>query len=113
MADMTLPFGVDWWLEYITQSYFISSGGTALGASHKWSLDFRKGNISIPTTLIGSIAVDSGASNVQRNGPPVVVGALLDVTNNPVISIDAIKTGTPGDVQLLTPFTVYARIVAV
>jgi hypothetical protein len=110
-ADMALPFGTDWWLSYITTSFLVNSGGSALSASHKWSLDFKKGSLAVPATAVGSITIDSGSSNVNRNGL-LTVGALLDVTNNPVISLDGVRTGTPGDLQLATIFTVYARIVA-
>jgi hypothetical protein len=111
-ADMSLPFGTDWYIHYLTSSFFISSGGTALSGSHKWVLGFMKGTASVPSTSLGTISIDSGSSNIHRNGVPLAVNALLDVTNNPIISIDATKTGTPGDMQLLSAFTVYARIVA-
>lgn len=110
-ANMGLPFGTDWWISYITASVNVAAGGSALSASHKWSLDFFKGTATVPTTSIGSIVFDSGSSAVNRNGL-LTVGALLDVTNNPVISLDATRTGTPGDLQLFSPFVVYARIVA-
>lgn len=112
MASIVTTVGSDVWIDSIGIAIQVSSGGTALSASHKWSCDFKLGNATIPATALASIVIDSGASNVMQ-ARSVAVGALRGAEDtNPVVSMDIVKTGTPGDLGNTAPFNVFYRIVA-
>lgn len=78
------------WAETLRVSFFVT-GGTALGASHKWvcSLLTRPGGSTIAT-----VNIDSGASDTWRVGS-ASIGAVVASTEFEM-EVVATKTGTPG-----------------
>lgn len=94
----------DLWIETF-EGYFFISGGTALGASHKWVCTLTKQPAG---TVLGTINIDSGASSAFRSSGQVSVGALLG-TANFEFDVTATKTGTPG--TLFADFNVWCRLV--
>lgn len=86
----------DIWLERLAAGFLVV-GGTALGASHKWVLTIQKGVDGTATfTTVGTLNIDSGASDVNRQ-LGVAINALVNGgTVHAVIRFQATKTGTPG-----------------
>lgn len=82
----------DLWLVELRSVFIVAAGGTALGASHKWVLTYNK---QPAASLIATINIDSGASNVYRT-IVASIGALLGTTNY-AVDATATKTGTPGN----------------
>lgn len=83
--------GNDIWVEDFQAWFFVGSGASALSASHKWvGVLTRTGG-----TGIGTINIDSGASNAHRQSSIVAVDALLGGTTFE-LQVIWTKTGTPG-----------------
>lgn len=104
--DATAPWaGVyDLWLEDFQAAFFVS-GGTALGASHKWVCTLVKQPAG---TTIATINIDSGASDTWRNSGQIAIDALLGTTNF-TFSVASTKTGTPGSLFIFP--VIYYRLV--
>jgi hypothetical protein len=100
--------GADIWIESVRTAFFVNSGGTALGASHKWVATVFKAEAGNATS-IATVNVDSGASASWRTDKQTI-NALLGTT--PLVSwrVDWTKTGTPG--TLLSVIAVLYRVVA-
>lgn len=94
------------WIESASVAFFVSSGGTALGASHKWVGALARHPSG---TAVATFNVDSGASNSNRR-LDVAVNALMG-TSDTFFEIDWTKTGTPGNLTAYNPLIRY-RIVA-
>jgi len=92
----------DVWLEDSITSFFIS-GGTALGASHKWVITGTKnpGAAALATTIA---TIASGASSVWRQ-EIVAHNALLTAGTYFNVDLTHTKTGTPGTFRGQVTFT--------
>jgi hypothetical protein len=80
---------------------FVASGGTALGASHKWVASVFA---SPSSTSLGTLDVDSGSSNTHRR-IAASSAAVIDASDMR-LTVTWTKTGTPGD---LTPAPVVVQ----
>jgi len=90
----------DLWVEDFQAAFYVT-GGTALGASHKWVCRL----IKYPAAgVMATINIDSGASDAWRNSGQVAIDALMGTTNFEV-EVDAAKTGTPGTLQFMPSMT--------
>ena len=100
-----LDGGSDIWLVSLNMGFQVASGGTALGASHKWVVTVNKGVAGAGTeTTISTLSIASGSSAVWR-GVPDTIGALMNGgTTHSIILATATKTGTPGN--LYTSITI-------
>lgn len=83
-------------------AFLVVTGGTALGASHKWVLTL---STQPAGTLVSTLNIDSGASNTWRavndTGDDVI-----DATSSQVaIEMTATKTGTPGNLTFVVSVT--------
>jgi hypothetical protein len=92
------------WMERVVIPFFVSSGGTALGASHKWDVDLL---LDPSGTSYGSTTINSGASNTWRQAN-TTVGVVVPATDFET-SVTVTKTGTPGDLRIF-PQLMYRRI---
>lgn len=84
-----------WWVDH-QLSFIVQSGGTALGASHKWvgtvlGLD----SAAASTGTIATVNIDSGSSAVWRQ-VTTAIGA-VKVTGSLLYTTTWTKTGTPGN----------------
>lgn len=101
--------GSDLWLLDCLTTFFIS-GGTALGASHKWvGVIAKLDTADSPTTLI-TVNIDSGSSNAWRQDVQSIGALLSTAASFPAIRGVWTKTGTPGTLRAMTEITY--RIVA-
>lgn len=107
-----LSGGSDLWIVQASTDFLVSSGGTALGASHSWIatlIGVTDGGTA--TTTLATLSVNSGASAVARN-VNVAVNALM---NNGVVkralNVTWTKTGTPGAMRYAPVMFTY-RVVA-
>ena len=90
--------GSDIWIEDHMVGFFVV-GGSALGATHKWTGSVRKSNIDAGTvTVIATPAIDSGASSVFRRLAPTAIDALLGT--NVTVSTSWTKVNTPGNLYV-------------
>jgi hypothetical protein len=90
---------------------FFVSGGTALGASHKWVGQLSKVPTGNTDTSVGSaVNIDSGASSVWRESSQVIDALLNNGTIHYEFGGTWTKTGTPGNLFVYTNLTY--RIVA-
>lgn len=87
-------------------SFFVNSGGTALGASHKWVCTLVKQPAG---TTIATVNIDSGASSAWRNSGAVSIAAAIATTEFE-LEVVSTKTGTPGNPYILPRLTY--RIIA-
>jgi hypothetical protein len=89
---------------------FVNTGGTALGASHKWTLTLDKGADGT-ATLTNVVTADLASGN---NGNRLVTTAINALLNNGTthdgFRFSVAKTGTPG--AIFTTVRVAYRIVA-
>ena len=87
--------GTDVWLEDFTSQCFVTGGGSALSASHKWVGVLAKRDSASAATTLATHNIDSGSSGVWRTFGPTAIDALLGSTYF-AFSIGWTKTGTPG-----------------
>lgn len=85
--------GLDILVENQQVFFLVESGGTALGASHKWvGSIFTRPN----TVALGTIDIDSGSSNAYRQVSDAT-DTVVDLTSGDVgLTLGWTKTGTPG-----------------
>lgn len=96
----------DLWLESFQLVFYIT-GGTALGASHKWVSVLGKVAPAATVTTVATVNIDSGASDTFRTSL-VAINALLGTTNVN-FQVSHTKTGTPGTIHAL-PRIVYRLV---
>jgi hypothetical protein len=92
-APVPIGRGLDIFVEDADCFFLVESGGTALDGSNKWV-----GAVVAPvgTTTIGSLTIDSGASNSLRSAT-VAIDTVVDITSSNVgLRLQWTKTGTPG-----------------
>lgn len=94
------PRIVDYW------AGFFVSGGTALGASHKWVCELKN---AVSGTVLGTININSGASNAWRSSGAVSVATNVAITEFE-LEVLSTKTGTPGTLYLL-PMISYRLVI--
>lgn len=88
--------GSDVYLAACLTSFYVA-GGTALSASHKWVGTLSKANTAGASSL-GTITIDSGASDQWRPAATITINAAADIASNYVaLEINWVKTGTPGN----------------
>lgn len=104
-AYKLMPLSEAIWVENLYYLFFVNSGGTALGASHKWVLTLRIGDGG---TTISTVNIDSGASNAFRGSSNLAINQAT-TTSDLVLEWSATKTGTPGSLQSW-PRVEYRRI---
>lgn len=97
-----LSGGSDIWLEDMQAGCFINSGGTALSASHKWtvSLGFGRDNTALTYDTKGTVVFDSGSSNVPRMGSSAMDTLMNNGTTHGIIAVTWLKVGTPGSLRI-------------
>jgi hypothetical protein len=98
----------DIWLVAVNMVAFIAAGGTALGASHHWTLNLYTRSTAGVDTLRAQCVLNSGA-NSYRLVSDVAIGAAMGVATWFVFTVA--KVGTPGTWQGTADITY--RIVAV
>ena len=90
--------------------FTVASGGTALGASHKWEGNVAKFDGTGAQTAIANPSISSGTSGTYRRITTTINALLRNGTDFFIITTDWTKTGTPGT---LNPYeTITYRIVA-
>jgi hypothetical protein len=105
--------GTDIWIEDFTVVALISSGGSALSASHKWVGSLMKVDASNAGTSMGTCSIDSGTSSPTWHNRKADIDALLGTTATySHVRLDWTKTGTPGALNITAPFAITYRIVA-
>jgi hypothetical protein len=92
------------YIERAVVSFHVASGGTALGASHKWVGTLID---SAASTVYATINVDSGSSGIWRNTAPAVLAAVS--SGSIAMQVGWTKTGTPGGLYALV--TINYRLV--
>jgi len=89
---------------------FLVTGGTALGASHKWVGGFGWVDAAGVLTPVATINIDSGASGTWRESTVTLsAGDNTHTLPKPRIGTSWTKTGTPGTLTVLEEF--YYRLV--
>lgn len=107
--NTSMGVGTDIWLVNSITQAFVSSGGSALSASHKWVGTVGKSDTSNAATTLDTITLDSGASAAWRT-TTTAIGALLGTAATyPRLTATWTKTGTPGNLTVI--HTVTYRIV--
>jgi hypothetical protein len=99
--------GSDIYMVQLECMFFVNSGGTALGASHKWVGTFHKADSANSLTTLITININSGASSTWRvdlQSINALLGSFYE------LGIDWTKTGTPG--SLVNHLMMTYRIVA-
>lgn len=88
----------DIWLEKWEFNWRVAAGGTALGASHKWNLQFKKAPLNAGATVdIAAVLIQSGAVDTWLRAALVDISALINAgTVHTALEVYATKTGTPG-----------------
>ena len=111
-APFAAQAGTDIYVEKCMFTGFVNSGGTALGASHKWNALFNKVAVDNTATSLGNVDIASGSSSAWRQWI-VTVNAVLSGTyaTYPTIRLDMTKTGTPGSVNVGGGMTITYRLV--
>lgn len=104
--------GSDIWIERFISDFYVVTGGTALGASHKWvaTLEGVADNTNLTLNTISTGSVDSGSSAVTRQLVTTVGALLHGATQKDYVQVTWTKTGTPGALQSFDHYTY--RIVA-
>lgn len=110
-ATPPLEGGSDIWLSHADVAFMVNSGGTALGASHKWVGNLAKAvDASTTETSVATFNIASGTSGVWR-GLSVAIDAVMNGgTTHRMFTLSWTKTGTPG--TLYVEGIVTYRIVA-
>lgn len=86
-------------IEAVYAGFFVSSGASALSASHKWVLDLHiVDSAGSAGSGFGTINIDSGSSNVFRVLTATGLSTVTLATDT-VVEWSATKTGTPGNLQ--------------
>lgn len=98
----------DIWLVDVRCSFTVASGGTALGASHKWVGALGCVDSAGTSTTVATINVDSGSSGVFRV-TTVAIGA-VQTSGTIFYQGSWTKTGTPGTMSSTETFSY--RIIA-
>ena len=87
--------GSDTYLAAVLTAFYVA-GGTALSGSHNWVGTVSKANTAGAASL-GTITINSGASDQWRAGAALVINAAAAVASGYVaLEINWVKTGTPG-----------------
>ena len=95
-APISLHGGSDAWLIEAQWFPFVNSGGTALGASHKWTMALDKAVDGVNTlTNIVTASLDSG-NNFGRKITTAIGALLNNGTTHVGFRYGVTKTGTPG-----------------
>lgn len=98
--------GTDLWLVNCVTKFFVASGGTALGASHKWVGTVVKLDTSNNSGgTLDTINVDSGSSATWRTQTTAIAALLGTTATYPAISFAWTKTGTPGNLSMVQTLT--------
>jgi hypothetical protein len=89
-----------WLVEFNVAGLNIATGGTALGASHKWDVQAQTCDTSATFAALGSaVSINTGTNGwhkgTEYNGP-TAIGAAVGSTIV-FLDIKATKTGTPGN----------------
>lgn len=97
------------YIETFIVGFFVASGGTALGASHKWVITLTVWDSGgSQGSAIGTVNIDSGSSAVFRALSATGVNTAT-LSNDTIVSSNATKTGTPGNLSY-RPRIVYRLI---
>lgn len=108
-----LQGGSDIWLVGWQLGFLVASGGTALGASHKWVATTSYVIDANTTTDAGpTINIDSGSSAVYRQLTGTIGALLNNGTQHDTFLVTWTKTGTPGNLRVVGGPTISYRIVA-
>lgn len=94
--------GTDIWLVSCLTTYFVSSGGTSLGASHKWVGVTQKRDTSDAATTVITINIDSGSSATHRQDVQAIGALLGTFATYPLFTTSWTKTGSPGNLRAMT-----------
>jgi len=102
----SLEGGSNIWCVKVTQGFYVYDG-TNLSGSHKWVVTF----VEYPSTAtFATVTIDSGAETTWRV-LEVAVGAAMTAADRSLWTVNATKTGTPGDLLVHAPVVSY-RIIA-
>lgn len=97
------------YIETFIVGFFVASGGTALGASHKWVITLTVWDSGgSQQSAMSTVNIDSGSSAVFRALANTGVNTATAATDT-IISTNATKTGTPGNLSY-RPRIVYRLI---
>lgn len=97
-----LAGGSDIWLRLAQFSFIVLAGGSALDATHRWDIAFKKRAVTTGAlTTFASLSINNGSSNVWRDGSVLVIDALM---NNGTTFIEmemlATRVSTPGNLVM-------------
>ncbi len=93
-----LAGGSDIWIIRARMTFQVASGGTALGASHKWVATITKGVDGATTEdSLTTFNVDSGSSAAWRTIDNTIGALMNNGTTHRVFIMAFTKTGTPGN----------------
>jgi len=109
-AGTTRNVGTDIWLVDAITTFFVSTGSSALGASHKWVGTLQKQPVNGAGTTILTVNIDSGNSGDWRTDVQAFNALLGTPATYPELVWSVTKTGTPGSIYPLLDVTY--RIVA-
>lgn len=98
------PWGGDIFIEDVELTFMVI-GGTALSGSHKWDVAFHRRNAADAATVVASYAINSGSSSVWRRSSVTAVNTAVAQSSAFVLSVNATKTGTPGNLVCQVKYT--------
>lgn len=109
MVAPPLLGGSDAYLTTLYSTFHVASGGTALGASHKWVCTVNKTHATT-STAIATVTIDSGNSAEWRQSNVGISALMNNGTTEFEIDVTCTKTGTPGNLYIA--FMLGYRVVA-
>lgn len=99
-ASFPLVAGLDLLIDGWDCLFYVASGGTALGASHKWVGTVKRQN---DNTTISTLTIDSGGSAAWRSEQDAADDYIDATSNYTGVTVTWTKTGTPGTLaQVIT-----------
>jgi hypothetical protein len=80
---------------------FVNTGGTALGASHKWNCALRRQNAAGTSNTMGSVDIASGTAGNWIRSAITPIGVNSSTVTYFTVEFDYTKTGTPGSIAAI------------
>ncbi|MCU0275067.1 MAG: hypothetical protein MUE34_17730 [Acidimicrobiales bacterium] len=103
--------GLDLYVEKAHLVGYVATGGTALGASHKWGYSVGTLSTANAFSSLGTAEIASGSNEVWY--PRTIdIDTEIDPATYPNLRLDITKTGTPGALNITAPATIQYRLVA-
>jgi hypothetical protein len=110
MPAPALQGGSDIWIVTHSVRFVVNSGGTALGASHKWVGTPHTYDSALSAANITTVNIDSGSSAVYRLIDTAIGALMNNGSAKYALMTTWTKTGTPGTLDMMEALSY--RIVA-